>query len=118
MDWQVFNILEEESTLVDVVSTIGPHFPRHTPSPPHLVSSSPPHSDKDSSSGGQGWGGSSARVEPGHNSTTSDAREGEECDSHSVMEPDPVVCVFLRPHEGTRANKPFTLNPTQMVQAL
>ena len=95
----MYNILQEDSGVVDVITTIGSPFPTHTPSrsPPR-----PPVSSLQRCSGG------------GVDSGRGDS-DGES-NSHSRLESGPVVRVFLRAHEGVQADKPFSVQPTQMVQ--
>ena len=136
VDWQVYNIPEDkDDNVIDVITTVGPHFPNHTHS--HTTNTSPhvnERSKHNNANAGMESGRSSTTVgmEPGQSDASggmeqghSDASGGMEpghSDASGGMEPghstndDPIVCVFLRGHEGTRANKPFNINPTQMVQ--
>ena len=98
VDWQTYNILQEDGDLVDVITTIGPPFPKHTPSP------SPPHPHISSTQRCSGGG-----VDPKFGDSD------ENSNSHAGLESDPVVRVFLRAHEGVKADKPFSVQPTQMV---
>lgn len=105
----MYNILEEDNNVIDVITTIGPHFPNHT----HSLTNTSPHSHVDeksehsNTSGGMEPGQSDASVgtEPGHS-------------DKSIDDGDSVVRVFLRGHEGTPANKPFSIHPTQMVNVI
>lgn len=106
VDWQVFNIVQEDSDVVDLITTIGPAFPKYSPShhpapsPPSIVDQRPCDGVRDSG------------LEPGHGDTSESVREEFGLDS------DPVVHVVLRGHEGVQANRPFTVHPTQMVCSL
>ena len=98
VDWQTYNILQEDSGLVDVITTIGSPFPKHTSShpPPHP----PVYPTQRCIDGG---------VDPEHGYSDGNSS------SYSGLESDPVVRVFLRAHEGVQADKPFAVQPTQMV---
>ena len=126
MDWQVFNVLQEDSgQLVDCITTIGTPFPRHTPShsPPHPITAPPPHDSQPSHSGPiPRAAGLIPDSEHGTDGTESgQSRGGMEPSnggvgvSQSVLESGPVVRVFLRSHEGVRADGPFCVHPVQMV---
>lgn len=118
VDWQMYNMLEEDRNVVDLITTIGPSFPRqsapHSPSRP--LNSTPSSRMRQVISGcGMVSAHSGDGMEPGH-ATTSDCVGGDtECDSNTDMELSPIVRVFLRGHEGVPASKPFSVHPTQMV---
>ena len=134
VDWQTYNILQEDSCVVDLITTIGTPFPRltptHSPTPTHAHSPSNPSLSSPSThssdveqrhAGGKVEPGRSSddhRMEPGQGSSYEDDGGDEESDSHSSedgTEPVPVVCVLLRPHEGVQAEQPFSIHPPQMV---
>lgn len=97
----MFSIIQEDSDVVDLITTIGPAFPKYSPS--RHPAPFPPSIDVDQRP---------SRLEPGHGDTNDSVREEFGLDS------DPVVHVVLRGHEGTQANRPFTLHPKQMVCSL
>ena len=135
MDWQVFTALQGDDggQLVDLISTIGTPFPRHTSShsPPHHITASHPHNSHTPLTGLGLTSNVGGGTEPGHSrdgiesGQSGDGMESGQCGDE--MEPgqngdevedeleDPVVHVFLRGHEGVRADTPFSVHPTQMV---
>lgn len=118
--WQVYNILQEDSDVVDLITTIGPPFPRHTPthSPAHPVPSTNTSSMDQRPGDGMESGHSGDGVELGCGDSSGGVSGEVECDSQSGLESVPMVRVVLRAHEGVRANKLFTIHPTQMVGIL
>lgn len=135
MDWQVFTALQGDNggQLVDLISTIGTPFPRHASShsSPHHITASHPHNSHTPLTGLGLTSNVGGGTEPGHSQDgmesgqSRDGMESGQCEDK--MEPgqngdeaegeleDPVVRVFLRGHEGVRADRPFSVHPTQMV---
>ena len=112
----MYNILQEDDSLVDMITTIGHPFPRvphQSPPPPHTVHSALSPDEKLRSRCGLDPGHGGNGMEPGHSSTSEggDVEYGSKPD----VESSPIVRVFLRGHEGILANKPFSVHPTQMV---
>ena len=110
----MFNILQEDSDVVDLITTIGPPFPKHTHSPSHLAPS-PPSIDMDQRPCG---GVESRHGDSGLELVHDDRSEGVSNDEEIGLDSDPVVHVVLRGHEGVPAAKPFTIQPVQMVCCL
>ena len=122
----MYNIVHDDRGLVDFITTIGPPFPRHTASHAHTrahpVSPSPPPQQPDlkqrpgsgldsgHSDDGMELGHGDNGMESGH-SNTGERDGGGEAESDQ----EPVVRVFLRGHEGVRADRPFSVDPAQMV---
>lgn len=100
--------------MVDLITTIGPPFPKYTHSPSHTAPS-PPSIDMSTvdrkPSGGVKSGHNGSEMESGHD----DSSKGVITDDKVGLNSDPVVQVVLRGHEGVQATKPFTVHPTQMV---
>lgn len=110
IDWQVFNILQEDSDVVDLITTIGPPFPKNTHSPSHPAPS-PPSIDTSTVDQRPCGGVESRHNDSGHDGSS----KGVSIDEEIELDSDPVVHVVLRGHEGVRAMKPFTIHPIQMV---
>ena len=134
VDWQMFRVPREDKSgqLVDLITTIGTPFPRHTPSSPphhHHVTPSHPHlhhkkppampgltPEPEPGRDGTETGLSGDGTESGEGSERVEPRQRSEDGSQSSQGLDgPVVRVFLRGHEGVPADRPFSIHPTQMV---
>lgn len=100
MDWKTFNLLQEDSTLLDLITIIGDPFPCHTPTPSKTQGTPTP-------SRVQGRGASSDGVQ--------EDGGGGVVRSDSGTEPGPLIRVKLRTHEGVEGDQPFNVQPTQMV---
>lgn len=94
VDWKTFNLLQEDSSLLDLIATIGDPFPRRTPT----ATPTRPPGRSTASGGGE-----------------EDSGDGGVVESDSTTEPGPLIRVMLRAHEGVEGDQPFTVQPTQMV---
>ena len=86
VDWQMFNIVQEENKLVDLITPIGDPFPLKR------VSSLAAEDE------------SSASL------------EGSAENDEEKNESGPLIRILLKPHEGVPSLDPFDISPKQMVR--
>ena len=96
----MFNILQEDNQLVDLISYIGEPFPREVGG-----ATLHPRQSLDSLD-------SSVFQQSGHTGVP----EGSDISDDDISKEGPLVRVFLRPHEGVCSNEPFDIHPRQMVR--